>query len=141
MQCLGVAFHRGSGLDESGTLWNRISILQVTVGQDHTKFVVPSLYFLEMKVAVRILVLSLILLMTPMFLLIRHFLDLVDQYSAFTYFQTSLIQFFFWSPPEPPHAIGVEADDKIIVMARTETEDTDWVARELPSSVLPFYEL
>lgn len=87
----------------------------------------------------RILVLLSLILITPVFLLIRHFLDLGDQYSAFTYFQTSLTRFLFRDSPSSPHAIGVEADDKIIVMARTETDDTDWVTRELPSSVLPFH--
>lgn len=78
--------------------------------------------------------------MTPLFLLIRHFLDLGNQYSAFTYFRTPLSQFLSRASPDAPHAIGIEADDKIIVMAKVETEDTDWVARELPSSVLPFYQ-
>lgn len=93
----------------------------------------------DMKATTRILIILSLISMTPIFLLIRHFLDLGDQYSAFTYFRTSIAQFLSHSPPEGPHAIGIEAEDKIIVMARMETEDTGWVARDLPSFVKPFH--
>ncbi len=81
---------------------------------------------------------SLVLILLLM-LLTRHFLDLANQYSAFAYFRTSLSKSFFHASPENPPTIGVEVDDKVIVMAKMESEDADWVARELPSFVItPF---
>lgn len=80
------------------------------------------------------------ILLTPLVLLVRHFLDLGQQYSAFTYFQTSAAELLFHAPSRYPSPVGIQADDKIVAMARTENEDTDWVARELPSLVAPFAE-
>ena len=91
-----------------------------------------------MKVTRRILVVLSLIFLISFVLLVRHFLDLGAQYSALTFFRTSLVTYFFHASPHSPSAVGVEADDKIIVMARTKSQDTDWVERELPSFVLPF---
>ena len=88
-----------------------------------------------MKVAKRFLIVLVLFLLMPAVFLIRHFLDLGDQYSALTYFRASVTQLF------PHSSIGVSSDagfrigDKILVMARTESENTDWVVRDLPSVV------
>ena len=82
-----------------------------------------------------------VILTWPLVLLIRHFLDLGNQYSAFAYLQTSVRNSLSRPSSEYPSAAVVEADDKIVVMAKVESEDTNWVARELPSSVVtsPLY--
>ena len=69
------------------------------------------------------------------FLLARHFLDLGNQYSALTYVRTSLTKSWSYAPSDSLPAIGVKVEDKIVVMAKVESEDTDWVARQLPSFV------
>lgn len=77
------------------------------------------------------------ILMVPLVLLTRHLLDLGDQYSAFTYLRASLAGVVFHNPLQSPTNVGVEIEDKIVVIGKMESEDTDWVARENPSFV-PF---
>ena len=75
------------------------------------------------------------LLLLLVVLLIRHLLDLGNQYSAFTYLRTSSANALFHGPSKAPPAIGSQVEDKVVVIAKIESEDTDWVPSELPSSV------
>ena len=61
----------------------------------------------------------------------RLLLDLGNQYSALAYLQASFSYALFekWEPQRPA---GAKAGDKIIVMAKMESEDTSWVEDELP---------
>lgn len=88
-----------------------------------------------MKATNRVVIGASGILILLIILLARHLLDLGNQYSAFTYFRTSLAKTFFQAPSNDPPAIGVEAGDKVVIMAKMETEDTNWVIRELPSFV------
>ena len=88
-----------------------------------------------MKSINRLVVGVLIIWTLPFMLLIRHVLDLGNQYSAFSYIQTSFKNSLFHTLFNDPPALAVEADDKVVVMAKLESEDTNWVAKELPSSV------
>lgn len=58
----------------------------------------------------------------------RHLSDLADQYSAGSYFIDSLD--LNKNGTIPPPAADVE--DKVIVMASLEEEDTGWVEEHLP---------
>lgn len=82
-----------------------------------------------------------VVLIIPLVLLTRHFLDLGDQYSALTYFRASLAGAAFHAPLNGPTGIGVKVEDKIVVIGKTESEDTDWVAKEIPSfaPLFPFF--
>lgn len=90
----------------------------------------------KMKSIKRVVISALIISTLPLMLLIRHLLDLGNQYSAFAYFQASFRNSPSHAPSNYPPAVGVDADEKIVVMARLESEDTNWVARELPSLVV-----
>lgn len=92
----------------------------------------------KMKSINRVIIGALTILTLLFLLLTQHLLDLGNQYSAFTYFQTSVKNSFFHAPSNYPPTVGVEADDKVVVMAKMEKEDTSWVARELPRSVASF---
>lgn len=85
-----------------------------------------------MKSINRAVIGALMVLLIPLLLLFRHLLDLGSQYSASTYFRTSVANSLSHAPPKPP-AVGIEADDKVVVMAKVESEDTNWVEMELPS--------
>ena len=89
-----------------------------------------------MKSTKRVIIGASTMLTLLLVLLTRHLLDLGNQYSAFAYFQASFKKSLSYSPSNYPPAVGVEADDKIVVMAKVESEDTDWVAREVPSLVV-----
>ncbi|KAL8652307.1 MAG: hypothetical protein Q9226_004324 [Calogaya cf. arnoldii] len=69
-------------------------------------------------------------------LLTRHFLDQGDQYSALTYARAFVAGLVFHAPTTGPTGIGVKVEDKIIVIGKIESENTDWVAREIPSFAL-----
>lgn len=88
-----------------------------------------------MKATKRLVIGASVVLILLLVLLARHLLDLGNQYSAWAYFRTSLANSLFNAPSNYPPTIHVEVDDKVVVMAKMESEDTDWVARELPSFV------
>ena len=84
----------------------------------------------------RLLVISSLSLLAVVVLLIRHLLDLGAQYSALTDVRNSTTKVLWQDAPNNPPAVSVEAEDKIIVMARTESQDTSWVASGLASCAL-----
>ena len=83
----------------------------------------------------RILVFLSIVSITPFVLLVRHLLDLGEQYSALVYVHSLVARLLVQAPTHSSSLNDIQADDKIIVMARTQSEDTDWVPRELSSLV------
>ena len=87
----------------------------------------------KMKATNRVVIGASAILILLLVLLTRHLLDLGNQYSAFAYFRTSLTNSLYHPPSNYPPAVGFEAADKVVVMAKMESEDTDWVVRELPS--------
>ena len=68
------------------------------------------------------------IVLIPLVFLTRHLLDLSSQYKTLDYIKTSFIHDAQLKSPSFPAKPG----DKIIVMARTEQENTDWVANYLP---------
>ena len=88
-----------------------------------------------MRTTKRIAVGASLVLTLLIVLLARRLLDLGNQYSAFTYFRTSVGRYTFHSSSNGPPTVGVHADDKVVVMAKMESEDTEWVAKELQSLV------
>ena len=92
----------------------------------------------KMKSIRRFTIGALIISTLPLVLLIRHLLDLGNQYSAITYFQSSFKDTLSHAPSSNLSVVGVEDDDKVVVMAKLESENTDWVASELPSLVVTF---
>ena len=89
----------------------------------------------KMKSSYRAAFIALGLVILLLVLLTKHLVDLGNQYSASAYLQASLANTFFHTPPDSPPSVAIEAGDKIVVMAKMESEDTDWVSNELPSFV------
>lgn len=67
-------------------------------------------------------------------LLIAHFQDLGDQYGVVDYF-TFAVSNVKSNRPHESKPIDQTTEDKVIVMAKMEQEDTSWVADELPECV------
>ncbi|KLJ07437.1 hypothetical protein EMPG_17084 [Blastomyces silverae] len=89
-----------------------------------------------MKCSLRFAVGISCLILVALWFLVRHFADLLDQYSGGSYLTDSFYARFhsgsFDLRKDAAHAHDVEVGDKIIVMAKLEEEDTDWVRDELP---------
>jgi len=81
-----------------------------------------------MKCPLRILLGASLILLIPLFFLSRHLLDLWDQYNGSAYMWASISHGTQGRSPPIPAIPG----DKIIVMAKLEQENTDWVAEYLP---------
>ena len=77
-------------------------------------------------------------LLILVFLVIRHIIDLGDQYSVGRYAYASWNKASFYNAQDPSSPSGVEVKDKIIVMATTAGEDPSWTSL-LPSCVTPFF--
>ena len=90
-----------------------------------------------MRTAVRICLAVALVLLFGLGLLVRHLLDLGDQYHAGSYI-LDLIR-----APESAsgllQSVPVEQGDKVIVMGRLEEEDVSWVEEELPELVYTTY--
>ena len=59
----------------------------------------------------------------------------INQYNAPAYAWASLQNTFRGSRLDNPPPLAGKVEDKVVIMARIETEDTDWVALNLPESV------
>ena len=68
----------------------------------------------------------------PLFFLTRKTIDLWDQYSLSAYIRTSINN----GPQAERPPVPARLDDKIVVMAKLEQENTNWVAEYLPEYVL-----
>lgn len=58
--------------------------------------------------------------------------DIWDQYSVSTYIAHSWKNKFEHGPVQKIPTFSGEAGDKVVIMAKTEKENTDWVAEYLP---------
>ena len=58
--------------------------------------------------------------------------DIWDQYGVSTYIAHSWKNTFQHGPVQNIPVFGGEASDKVVIMAKTEKENTDWVAENLP---------
>ncbi|KAJ5104819.1 hypothetical protein NUU61_002166 [Penicillium alfredii] len=82
-----------------------------------------------MKSGLRIALCATFLVLFSLYLLEAHLQDLCNQYSAGAY----LVDWFDSSGrSQTPSASHGTPGDKVIVMAKLEEENTDWVAQELP---------
>lgn len=87
-----------------------------------------------MRCGVRLLLCASLLLLFPLFLLEAHLKDLYDQYHAGEY----VADWWKYKQPQPNYqdvAHQVYVGDKVIVMAKLEEENTNWVEEELPEYV------
>lgn len=78
-------------------------------------------------------IVSIILLL----ILKQHLEDLWDQYNVPAYLRSSFKNSFRHGELDHLAPVPGKMGDKIIIMARLERENTDWVAKNLPESV-PF---
>ena len=79
-----------------------------------------------------------VLLVTGLFVLLYiKFSETWDQYNAPAYAWASLQNTFRGSTLDNPPAVEGKVEDKVVIMARVESEDTDWVAENLPEYNLP----
>ena len=90
-----------------------------------------------MRWAFRFFLIASAILLVPTFILTRKALDLWDQYSGSAYLRSYLTHGTQIAAPPIPAKPG----DKIIVMAKLEQENTDWVAECLPEypTLPPFH--
>ena len=58
--------------------------------------------------------------------------DIWDQYGVSTYIAHSWKNTFQHGPVQTIPTFGGEVSDKVVIMAKTEEENTDWVAQQLP---------
>lgn len=88
-----------------------------------------------MRFGFRVLLCLAIPILPALYVLVNHIADLCDQYSAGHYLYDN---FKSRVQKEKPHAHDPEVrnGDKIIVMAKLEEENTDWVENELPEYVI-----
>lgn len=68
-------------------------------------------------------------------LLKNHLQDLSDQYDVSAYIHASLRNSFHYGTLEYHAPFSGKVGDKVIIMAKLEKEDTEWVAANLPEWV------
>ena len=74
-----------------------------------------------------------LVLLIPLLILVRELADRADQYKVSAYLQATFFEAFHngVSDLDAPAPLDVEVGDKVIVMAKLEQEDTNWVADHL----------
>ncbi len=89
-----------------------------------------------MRCAARIAIGASILLFIPLWLLKNHLEDIWTQYDVpayvFSAYKSSSLAGEGYATPHHKRPSANNSSDKVIVMAKLELEDTDWVAEELP---------
>ncbi|KAL8921788.1 MAG: hypothetical protein Q9208_005545 [Pyrenodesmia sp. 3 TL-2023] len=85
-----------------------------------------------MRWTLRFAVPALALLFTLCTILYIKFAQIWDQYNAPAYAWASLKNSFRGSKLDSPPAIVGKVEDKVVIMAKVESEDTQWVAENLP---------
>jgi hypothetical protein len=85
-----------------------------------------------MRWSLRFAVSASLLLIILLVLLKNHLEDIWDQYSVGTYIATSWKKTFQHGIVENIPAFRAEPGDKVIIMAKLEKENTDWVFDGLP---------
>lgn len=63
--------------------------------------------------------------------------DIWDQYGVSTYIAHSWKNTFRHGPVQNIPTFGGDAGDKVVIMAKTKEENTDWVAENLPEYARP----
>ena len=90
-----------------------------------------------MRWSLRLILSAFFLVSIPLFLVTRHFADIWDQYSISSYIAASWQNTFRYGNVENIPAFDNKLSDKVIIMAKLEKENTDWVTEELPEYVPP----
>ena len=90
-----------------------------------------------MRWSLRLILSAFFLVSIPLFLVTRHFADIWDQYSISSYIAASWQNTFRFGNVEDIPAFDGKPGDKVIIMAKLEKENTDWVTEELPEYVAP----
>ena len=85
-----------------------------------------------MRWTVRFALPALLLVITLFVILYIKFAQVWDQYSAPSYAWASLQNTFRGSDLDNPPAVVGNVEDKVVIMAKVESENTDWVAENLP---------
>ena len=75
-----------------------------------------------------------VILLLPLFLLVRKLNEIWDQYNVPAYIQAT----FGYGFQEQPSSISGQVGDKIVIMAKLEDQDTSWVKEHLPTYTFPF---
>ena len=88
-----------------------------------------------MRWAVRFFAAAALVAIISLLLLVNHLRDLSDQYNTAAYIQASLRNTFLYGTLDYQIPIGGKVGDKVVIMAKLEQEDTDWVAANLPEWV------
>ena len=65
-------------------------------------------------------------------LLKNHLQDLSDQYNVNAYIHASLQNSFHYGTLEYHVSVAGKVGDKVVIMAKLERENTEWVAANLP---------
>ena len=87
-----------------------------------------------MRWTVRFAITASLILMVLLFILKEHLEDLWDQYNVPAYVRSSFKNTFRHGPLDYLTPVPSKMADQIIIMAKLEEENTDWVARNLPKS-------
>lgn len=88
-----------------------------------------------MRWVTRVAILVWIAISIALLLVTKHYQNLWDQYNTFAYVRSSMKKFFTHGKSEDQVAVHGKPGDKIIVMAKMEKENTDWVTANLPEYV------
>lgn len=88
-----------------------------------------------MRWATRFAVIASLILIVLLLLLKNHLEDLWDQYRVGAYITTSWSNTFQYGAVENNPAFRGEPGNRVIVMAKLEKEDTDWVSVGLPEYI------
>ena len=90
----------------------------------------------KMRWSLRFALSASVLLIILLLFLKSHLEDLWSQYSVGSYISHSWRNTFQYGIVDNNPAFGGEPGDKVIVMAKLEKENTDWVTEHLPEYVL-----
>lgn len=85
-----------------------------------------------MRLALRFALSASIFLIIVLLIVKLKLEDIWDQYGVSTYIAHSWKNTFRHGPVQNIPTFGGEASDKVVIMAKTEKENTDWVAEHLP---------
>lgn len=89
-----------------------------------------------MRWILRLLVAGLFFPILMLFLLKSHLEDLSDQYNVSDYVHASFENTFHHGTLDYHAPFDGKVGDKVIIMAKLEKEDTEWVAENLPEYVI-----
>ena len=88
-----------------------------------------------MRLALRFALSASIILIILLLIIKIKLEDIWDQYGVSTYIAHSWKNTFQHGPVQNIPTFGGEVGDKVVIMAKTEKENTDWVAQHLPEYV------